>query len=94
MKVDSKPDEYLLKAGQFSCPTCTPPLTVAADGAMHPVAGRAYADHISVKIDDDHNVTRTGQKAGKMTGTAKYSVSADGNTPRPSISTTRAAPSP
>ena len=80
MKVDSKPDEYLLKAGQFSCPTCTPPLTVAADGAMHPVTGRAYADNISVKVDDDHNVTRTGQKAGKTTGTAKYSVSADGNT--------------
>ena len=80
LKLDAKPDQYLLKAGQFSCPTCTPPLTVAADGAMHAVTGRPYADHISVKVDDDHNVTRTNQKGGKTTGTSKYSVSADGNT--------------
>jgi hypothetical protein len=80
MTVDAKPDQLLLKAGQFSCPTCTPPLAIPADGAMHAVTGRPYADHISVKVDDDHNVTRTGQKAGKTTGTAKYSVSADGNT--------------
>jgi uncharacterized protein (DUF2147 family) len=79
VKVDSKPDQLLLKAGQFSCATCTPPLTVAADGAFHPV-DRPFADHISVKVDDDHNVTRTSQKGGKTTGTAKYSVSADGNT--------------
>jgi hypothetical protein len=79
LQLDAKPDQYLLKAGQFSCPTCTPPLTVAADGAMHAV-DRPYADHMSVKVDDDHNVTRTSEKAGKTTGTAKYSVSADGNT--------------
>jgi hypothetical protein len=80
LQLDTKPDQYLLKAGQFSCPTCEPPLTVAADGALHPVTGRPYADHISIKVDDDHNVTRTSQKAGKTTGSAKYSVSADGNT--------------
>jgi hypothetical protein len=80
LQLDAKPDQYLLKDGQFSCPTCTPPLTVAADGAMHAVTGRPYADHISVKVDDDHNVTRTNQKGGKTTGTTKYSVSADGNT--------------
>ena len=54
VQIDQKPDELLLKAGQFSCPTCTPPLTVAADGAMHPVTGRPYADMMSVKADDDH----------------------------------------
>ena len=80
LQLDTKPDQYLLKAGQFSCPTCTPPLTVATDGAFHPVTGRPYADQISVKVDDDRNVSRTNQKAGKTTGTTKYSVSADGNT--------------
>jgi hypothetical protein len=79
VKIDAKPDQYLLKAGQFSCSTCTPPLTVAADGAFHPVT-RPFADHIAVKVDDDHNVTRTSQKGGKTTGEAKYTVSADGNT--------------
>lgn len=80
LQIDTKPDQLLLKDGQFSCPTCEPALTVAADGAMHPVTGRPYADQISVKVDDANNVTRTSQKAGKTTGTSKYSVSADGNT--------------
>ena len=79
IKLDAKPDQYLLKDGQFSCPTCTPPITVAADGAFHPVT-RPYADHMSVKVDDDHNVTRTNQKGGKTTYQEKFSVSADGNT--------------
>lgn len=80
MTVESKPDEYLLKAGQFSCTTCTPPYSIAADGAMHPVTGRPYADQLAMKVDDDHNLTRTAQKGGKTTSTVKYSVSADGNT--------------
>jgi hypothetical protein len=79
IKIDSRPDQYLLKDGQFSCPTCTPPIAVAADGAFHPV-DRPYADHMSVKVDDDHNVTRTNQKGGKTTFQQKFSVSADGNT--------------
>ena len=79
IKIDSKPDQYLVKDGQFSCSTCTPPIAVAADGAFHPVS-RPYADHMSVKIDDDHNVTRTNQKGGKTTYQEKLSVSSDGKT--------------
>ena len=62
VQIDQKPDQLLLKAGQYSCATCTPPLTVAADGAFHAVTGRPYADQMSVKVDDDHNVTRTSQE--------------------------------
>ena len=79
VKIDQKPDQLLLKDGQFSCPTCTPPITLAADGAFHPVT-RPYADSMSVKIDDDHNVTRTARKGTTDVGTSKYSVSGDGNT--------------
>jgi len=80
VQIDSKPDKMLLKDGKFSCAACTPPLDLAADGAFHPVTGRPYADSISVKVDDDHNVTQTRQKGGKETGQTKYSVSADGKT--------------
>ena len=80
VQIDAKPDQLLLKDGQFSCPTCTPPLTVAADGAFHPVTGRPYADSMVVKADDDHNVTRTGKKGATVTGETKYAVSADGKT--------------
>ena len=80
IKIEAaRPDQFLLKDGQFSCPTCTPPIAVAADGAFHPVV-RPYADHMSVKVDDDHNVTRTNQKGGKTTFQQKFTVSADGNT--------------
>jgi hypothetical protein len=79
VQIDQKPDQLLLQNGQFSCPTCTPPIAVAADGAMHAV-DRPYSDHTAVKVDDNHNVTRTSQKAGKTTGETKYSVSADGKT--------------
>ena len=80
VQMNQKPDQFLLQAGQFSCATCTPPIKIPADGAFHPVTGRPYADSISVKVDDDHNVTRTDRKGNKVTSEGKYSVSSDGNT--------------
>ncbi|MGZ3196172.1 MAG: hypothetical protein ACXWI1_03575 [Croceibacterium sp.] len=80
VQIDTKPDQFLLKDGKFSCASCTPPLTIAADGAFHPVAGRAYADSMGVKIDDDHNVTQSSKKGSQDLGDTKYSVSADGKT--------------
>jgi hypothetical protein len=78
VQLDSKPDEYMLKDGKFSCSSCVPPLEIAADGAFHPVSGRAYSDSGSVKIDDDHDVTQTMKKGDKVTSETKYSVSDDG----------------
>jgi hypothetical protein len=80
VQMSGKPDQLLLKDGKFDCPTCTPPITLAADGAFHPVTGRAYADSMSIKVDDDHDVTRTDKKGGKVTFEGKYGVSGDGNT--------------
>jgi len=76
---EGKPDEYLLQAGQYSCKSCVPSYTVAADGAFHAVS-LPYADNVSVKIDDDHNLTRTAKKGGRQVGQTKMTVSADGNT--------------
>ncbi len=80
VQINQKPDQLMLKAGQFSCATCTPPLTIAADGAFHAVTGRPYSDQISIKVDDDHNVTWTSKKGGRDVGQTKYSVSGDGKT--------------
>jgi hypothetical protein len=80
VQMDQKPDQLLLNSGTFSCATCTPPLTLAADGAFHAVTGRPYADTMAVKIDDDHDVTETGRKGDKVTTVDKYSVSPDGKT--------------
>ena len=78
IKFDQKPDEYLLQAGQYSCKTCTPPYTVAADGASHPIQ-TPYADAMSVKVVDDHNIVRTAMKGGRKIAETKVAVSADGN---------------
>jgi hypothetical protein len=80
VQMDQKPNQLLLKGGTFSCATCTPPLTLAADGAFHPVTGLPYADSISIKVDDDHDVTRTDKKGGRVTSAGEYSVSTDGKT--------------
>lgn len=79
LKFEGRPDEYSLKDGSYSCATCTPPLTVAADGAMHPVADRPYYDRMSVKVVDDKTVEFRRQKGGKDVSVVTQSVSADGN---------------
>jgi hypothetical protein len=79
VKFDQKPDEYLLQGGQYSCKSCVPAFTVAADGAFHPV-NLPYADSYAVKVVDDHTVVRTSKKGGRQTGEAKLNVSGDGNT--------------
>jgi hypothetical protein len=79
VQFDQKPDEYLLQGAQYSCKSCVPSYTVAADGAFHPVS-LPYADSIAVKIVDDHNIIRTAKKGGRQVGEAKLTVSADGNT--------------
>jgi hypothetical protein len=76
---DTKPDEYLLQNGTYSCKSCTPPYSVAADGAFHPVS-TPYFDSDSVKIVDAHTVTETSKKGGKQVGVYTTTVSADGNT--------------
>jgi len=79
VQFDQKPDVYLLQAGQYSCKSCVPSYTVAADGAFHPVS-LPYADSIAVKVVDDHNIIRTAKKGGRQVGESKLTVSADGNT--------------
>ena len=79
VQFDQKPDEYLLQGGQYSCKSCVPSYTVAADGAFHPVS-LPYADSIAVKVVDDHSIVRTAKKGGRQVGESKLTVSADGNT--------------
>jgi hypothetical protein len=76
---DQKPDEMLLTGGQYSCKSCVPTYTVAADGGFHPV-NLPYADSMAVKVVDDHSIVRTSKKGGKQTGEVKIAISADGNT--------------
>ena len=107
LKFQGRPDEYLLKDGSYSCASCTPPYTLAADGQMHPVADRPYWDSASVKVVDDKTVEFHRQKGGKEVSSITQTVSADGNmmtvkfhdaTVTPAVdgtgTMTRAAPAP
>jgi len=79
-KLSSKPDIYLLRDGMWHCKTCVPAIDVKADGQDQTVAGHPYYDSISITIVDDHTVQQTTKKAGKVVGTSKSTVSADGKT--------------
>ena len=93
VQFDQKPDEYLLAGGQYSCKSCVPPPTVAADGVFHAITA-PYADELAVKVNDDHNVTRTAKKGGRVVGETKMSVAADGNTMTQSFTDTSVANAP
>ena len=75
----AKPDVLSLENGMYECKTCVPPINVKADGTDQKVSGDPYSDTLSVKVIDDHNVESTSKKAGKVVGTAKMSISSDGN---------------
>jgi hypothetical protein len=79
-KWDQKPDQYLLQNGTYACQSCTPPWSVPADGAFHPVAGHPYYDQVSIKVIDDKTVHQENKLKGRDTGGATMKVSADGNT--------------
>jgi hypothetical protein len=80
LQFDKKPDEYLLQNGKYDCKTCGPPISIRADGMDQPVTGYPYFDTMTVKAVDDRNVEMTQKRGGKVIGTEKDSISADGNT--------------
>jgi hypothetical protein len=75
-----EPDVVELANGVYVCKTCEPPYTVKADGHDQALSGNPYFDSISVKAIDDHTVTKTGKKDGKVVMESKVMISADGKT--------------
>ena len=80
MQFPPKPDVYVLQNGIYECKTCVPPHTIKADGTDQKLAGDPYTDTLAVKVIDDHRVENTAKRAGKVVGTNKNIISADGNT--------------
>ncbi len=80
VQIEQKPDVYLLKDGKYECSTCIPPLSLAADGAFHPVSDRPYFDSMSMAVVDDRSVKMVRRKGTDVIGETTATVSADGNT--------------
>jgi hypothetical protein len=74
------PDVFSLHHGEYTCSTCTPKITVKADGADHKVGGADDYDTLAVRQINDKIVHFIRKKAGKVVGESTYTVSADGNT--------------
>jgi len=79
-QLPKKPNVYELKNGTYMCKTCTPPVSVPADGMDHAVTGHPYYDAEAVKVVDDHAVEITEKRNGKVVSTAKQTVAPDGKT--------------
>lgn len=80
VKFEQKPDEFLLQNGKYECKSCIPPVSIAADGAYHPVSNHAYYDEESIKVVDDRTVEQSTKLKGRETGHSTMTVSADGKT--------------
>jgi hypothetical protein len=79
VQFDTKPDEYLLQNGTYSCKSCTPAYSLAADGTFHPVDA-PYFDSDSVKVVDARTITESSKMRGREVSSATMTVSTDGNT--------------
>jgi hypothetical protein len=79
-QYEDEPDVFLIKDGQYTCSTCNPPLTAAADGKFHAVADRPYYDSMSVSVVDDRTVKFARKKGDKDVGSSTWTLSPDGNT--------------
>jgi hypothetical protein len=77
-KLPTKPDQYLLKGGTYSCSSCTPAIKLAADGQFHPVTSDGYYDEMRVAITDPNTVSYATRLKGKDVGTSTDTVSPDG----------------
>lgn len=78
--MDKKPYVISLAKGVWHSESVVPPIKVKADGTDQPVKGHAYYDTVAVKSPGPDAVEVTSKKAGKVSGTTTYTVSADGKT--------------
>ena len=78
--MDKKPIVISLAKGIWQNDAYHPALKVKADGTDQPVKGYTYFDTVAVRDAGADAVEVTNKKAGKVTGTSRITVSADGKT--------------
>ncbi len=75
-----KPITILLQNNVYQCDSCVPKIKAQADGKDHERKGSPYSDTVSVRVIDDNTTEVVTKKGGKVVGTTKDLVSADGKT--------------
>jgi hypothetical protein len=79
-KYISKPLEYVLKDGEYSCRSCTPPYAIKADGKDYKVSVSPYFDTENITVLDQRTLSRIDKKDGEQVATWKIWISEDGKT--------------
>lgn len=79
-KYPTEPDVFILQNGRYRCPTCHPPIDVAADGTNQPVTGHPRYDTMRIDVVDARTVMITEQKNGRTAQTLRTVVAANGDT--------------
>jgi len=81
IQFPTKPDEYLLQNGVYTCKTCSDAVPIKADGTDQPSGGKdPYSDTVAIKVVSDHKLEYTSKKDGKVVGTSTATISPDGKT--------------
>lgn len=78
-KFSPKPIVFSLNKGMYDCSSCSPKVSVKADGQDQPVTGQTY-DTISVREIDPKSIAITTKKGDKTLMDQTRAVSDDGNT--------------
>ena len=79
-KVSKKPSVQILKGGMYSCPTCTPPVKIKADGKDQAIKGNPYYDTMAITVVGDKIVKEIDKKDGKVVAESTTTLSNDGKT--------------
>ena len=77
-KWDNANSNYVFADGQYSCNSCLPPFTVAADGEWQSVE-RPGVDQLRYAVIDEKTIETGSRFGGKDLGSSTWVVSDDGN---------------
>ncbi len=80
IQLPKTPEIHILKDGEYTCGSCTPPYTIKADGTDQPVAGAVGIDTIAVQAVDANTIAIVEKAHGKVLLTARATAAADGVT--------------
>ena len=76
-KFSPKPFVFYVSQGWYHCESCSPVITIPADGQDHAVSGQSY-DTLSVNASDPHSITTIVKKDGKIINEQIRTVSPNG----------------
>lgn len=80
VKLPVRPDVLLVKDGTYTCTSCTPKITIPANGQVHRVAGYKTYDAMTVTVTDPRTISYTYRQNDRLLSSSTDTVSADGKT--------------